>query len=493
MMKISENINFLNMILGIIGFTIFLIFPISETNILASNMAAIAILMAIWWMTEAVPISVTSLVPLVLVPLLGIETGKKISSLYLNSIVFLFMGGFLIAIAMEKWNLHKRIALNLINSIGNSPKNLILGFMISSFLLSMFISNTATTIMMLPIGLGIISKLESDFGVAETRKFSIALMLGIAYSASIGGTATLIGTAPNLAFKTIYEATFPDSSIISFSNWLIFALPIALLIMLVIKVLLVDVFFRPSNVIVLKNTVLKEEIRSMKKMLFEEKVVLIILSITSLLWIFRTDINVSSFSIRGWSNLISYPNLIDDGTVSIGMALLLFMIPSKSSKGTRILDKTAITKMPWGIILLFGGGFALAHGFETTGLSVLIGNLFSGLKGIPTFLITLLICLMMTFITELTSNTATTYTMLPIFAAIAVSLNIDPLAIMIPATMTASFAFMLPVATPPNAIVFSSEKLKIKDMARVGVVLNIVTVLLITTYYSLVGEYIWIN
>lgn len=491
MSKYKDRINISSMIFGIIGFILLLIFPVSETNILASNMAAIAFLMAFWWMTEALPIAATSLVPLVLIPILGIDSGKKIASLYFNSIVFLFIGGFLIAIAMEKWELHKRIALNLIYKIGNSPKSLILGFMISSFLLSMFISNTATTIMMLPIGLSIISKLESDFDIKETKKFSIALMLGIAYAASIGGTATLIGTAPNLAFKSIYEASFPDGGTISFSDWLIFALPIAILILVIIKFILLDIFYKPSSKLKISKQLIKNELSTLQKIKFEEKAVLIILAITSILWIFRTDIDLSVIYIPGWSNLLPNPKLIDDGTVSICMALLLFIIPTKSIRGKRLLSKSAFNKMPWGIIVLFGGGFALAYGFESTGLSGLIGELFSGLKGVPPLLITLSICLMMTFVTELTSNTATTYTMLPIFAAISVSLDMDPLSIMIPATMTASFAFMLPVATPPNAIVFSSNKLKIKDMARVGLFLNIITVIMVTVYYSIFGELIW--
>lgn len=487
----KNKINIVSLLIGIIGFLLLIIFPVSESNILASNMAAIAFLMAVWWMTEAIPIAATSLVPLVLIPILGIESGGKIASLYFNSIVFLFIGGFLIAIAMEKWDLHKRIALNLINKIGNNPKNIILGFMISSFLLSMFISNTATAIMMLPIGLSIINKLESDFDIKDTKNFSIALMLGIAYASSIGGIATLIGTAPNLAFKSIYEATFPDGQMISFYKWLIFAFPLAVVIMILTKFLLLDIMFKPSKNLKMSKEIIKTELNLLKKIKYEEKAVLIVLISTAILWIFRTDIDLSFVTIPGWSNILSNPKLIDDGTVSISMALLLFLIPSKNIKGKRLLGQSAFNKMPWGIIILFGGGFALSHGFESTGLSVIIGNLFIGFKSTPPIVIIFLICLMMTFVTELTSNTATTYTMLPIFAAISVSLDIDPLSLMIPATLTASFAFMLPVATPPNAIVFSSNRLKIKDMARAGLVLNLAAVVIVTLYYYAVGDLIW--
>ncbi len=484
MIKYIE-LNKYNLVLGLLGFVLLIIFPISESNLLASNMFAVAVLMAVWWTTEAIPIAATSLVPLVLIPLFGIDSGKQVASLYFNSIVFLFIGGFLIAIAMESWGLHRRLALNIIDKIGSNPKNIILGFMVSSFLLSMFISNTATTIMMLPIGLGIISKLESDFSKSETRNFSIALMLGIAYSASVGGTATLIGTAPNLAFKSIFESMITSDVVISFSNWFIFAFPLAILSFIVVKLFLLNVFYKPSGKLKLDKNLIKSELNGLGRISFEEKIVFVILTLASLLWMFRADIILGSFTLPGWNRLLSNSGLIDDGTVSIFMALLLFIIPSRNKKGERILDKTAIGKMPWSIIILFGGGFALAHGFESTGLSELIGGYFQHLADVPNFIIILSVCLLMTFITELTSNTATTYTMLPIIASIAISLNINALEIMVPATVAASYAFMFPVATPPNAIVFSSNKIRVKDMSRIGFVLNIITVSIAAIYSSL--------
>jgi sodium-dependent dicarboxylate transporter 2/3/5 len=474
-----------SLVLGFLGFILFILFPISEKNLLASNMFAIAVLMAVWWITEAIPIAATSLVPLVLIPLFEIDSGKQIAGLYLNSIVFLFIGGFLIAIAMERWGLHKRIALGIIDKIGSNPKRIVFGFMLSSFLLSMFISNTATTIMMLPIGLGIISKLENDFSKKETRSFSIALMLGIAYSSSVGGTATLIGTAPNLAFKSIYESMITSDVTISFSNWFIFALPLAIISFVVVKVFILNIYYKPSKNLKLDKGIIKDELKSLGKIKFEERIVLFALITASFLWMFRTDIAIGKFVVPGWSNLFNSQTFIDDGTVSIFVALLLFIIPSKNKNKRKILGKSAIGKMPWNIIILFGGGFALAHGFESTGLSELIGSYFTNLSNIPHFVIILLVCLLMTFVTELTSNTATTYTMLPIIASISISLDINSLEIMIPATIAASFAFMFPVATPPNAIVFSPNKLKIKDMSRIGFVLNIVTVTIAAIYSSL--------
>jgi sodium-dependent dicarboxylate transporter 2/3/5 len=474
-----------NILLGFLGFIIFLVFPISESNLLASNMFAIAVLMAIWWITEAIPIAATSLVPLVLIPLFGIDTGKQIAGLYFNSIVFLFVGGFLIAIAMERWGLHKRIALSIIDKLGTNPRRIVLGFMLSSFLLSMFISNTATTIMMLPIGLGIISKLENDFSKKETRKFSIALMLGIAYSSSVGGTATLIGTAPNLAFKSIYESMITSDIAITFSNWFIFALPLAVITFIVVKIFILNVFYKPSKKLKLDKDLIRKELKSLGKFKYEERVVLISLITASILWMFRTDISLGNIVVPGWSNLLASGGFIDDGTVSIFVALMLFIIPSKDKKKRRILGANAIDKMPWNIIILFGGGFALAYGFESTGLSELIGSYFVNLSNVPQIIIIIVICLLMTFVTELTSNTATTYTMLPIIASISFSLNINSLEIMIPATIAASYAFMFPVATPPNAIVFSSNKIKIKDMTRIGFVLNIITVTIAAIYSSL--------
>lgn len=448
----------------------------------AEKIAAVAILMSIWWITEAIPLSVTSIIPLVLFPLSGALTAKTTSEAYINSTIFLFMGGFIIAIAMEKWNLHKRIALNVIGFVGSKPSKIILGFMIAAAFISMWISNTATAVMILPIGLAIISKLENEIGKENTKRFSIALMLGIAYACSIGGIATLIGTPPNLVFQRIYKINFPEQPEILFGEWMKFAVPISMVMLILVWLLLTKIFYRSDKDFFVDKEVIDSEKTKLGKMTYEEKIVAIIFIATSFLWIFRVELDLGILKIPGWSSIFPLKDFIDDGTVAMTMSFLLFVIPSKNKNGSYILDHTAIRKIPWEIILLFGGGFALAEGFVSSGLSELIGKQFESLRGVNIIFIVASVCFVLTFLTELTSNTATAQILLPILASLSVNLQIDPLLVMIPATISASFAFMLPVATPPNAIVFSSERLRIIDMAKTGLVINFIGIVVVTFF-----------
>lgn len=448
----------------------------------AEKIAAVAILMSIWWITEAIPLSVTSIIPLILFPLSGALTAKTTSEAYVNSTIFLFMGGFIIAIAMEKWNLHKRIALNVIGFVGSKPSKIILGFMIAAAFISMWISNTATAVMLLPISLAIISKLENEIGKENTKRFSIALMLGIAYACSIGGIATLIGTPPNLVFQRIYKINFPERPEILFGEWMKFAVPIAVVMLIFVWILLTKIFYRSDKDFFVDKEVIDSEKKRLGRMVFEEKVVAIIFIATSFLWIFRVELDLGIFKIPGWSSIFPLKDYIDDGTVAMTMSFLLFIIPAKNNKGSYVLDHTAIRKIPWEIILLFGGGFALAEGFVSSGLSELIGKQFESLRGVNIIFIVASVCFVITFLTELTSNTATAQILLPILASLSVNLQIDPLLIMIPAAISASFAFMLPVATPPNAIVFSSERLRIIDMAKTGLAINFIGIAVVTFF-----------
>jgi solute carrier family 13 (sodium-dependent dicarboxylate transporter), member 2/3/5 len=452
--------------------------------------AAVALLMSTLWITEAIPLAVTSLIPLVLFPMFGILSGKATANAYINSTIFLFMGGFIIAIAMEKWNLHKRIAINLISFFGVKPQKLILGFMVAAAFISMWISNTATAVMLLPIAMSILSKVDEKANGKGDRRFAIALMLGIAYSCSVGGISTLIGTPPNLVFQRIYSITFPDKPEIVFSQWMIYGVPLSVTMLAIIWFLLTKVLFRFKNESIIDSAVIKNEKKELGKMSREEKSVAIVFVATALLWMFRKNIEIGSFSIPGWSSFLPFPGLIDDGTVAIMMSILLFILPTKNNgkegKGNHaILSLSAFRKIPWEIILLFGGGFALAGGFVSSGLSKFLGSELSGLSGVHPIFIILFICLAITFITELTSNTAINDMMLPILASLAITINIEPVLLMIPATISASMAFMMPVATPPNAIVFGSGQLQVKDMARAGIILNIVGAVLITffSYY----------
>lgn len=479
-------------ILGAVLFVLMLIFfnpDPSKPEI--GKVAAVAVLMAVWWITEALPMSATSLIPLILFPILGVLSGSDIAGSYINSVIFLFLGGFMLAIAMENWGLHKRIALKIISMFGGTTNSILYGFMLSGAFLSMWISNTATAVMMLPIAMAVISQMETEFGKEETKNFSKSILLGIAYSCSIGGIATLVGTPPNLALVRIHKIIFPNAPQISFGYWMLLALPISIILLSVTALLLSKVFFKTSSKIRIAKDFIQNEYSSLGKFSFEEKAISIVFGLTSLLWIFRTDLNFGIIKIVGWSSMFSVPDFIDDGTVAITMAVLLFIIPSKSEKQKSILTGNVFEQIPWGIILLFGGGFALALAFSKSGLSDIIGLQLNELSHIPIILLILIVCFLINFLTELTSNTATTQMILPILASVGVAIGVNPLLLMIAATLSASMAFMMPVGTPPNTIVFASKKLKISDMAKTGVTLNIISVIIISLIVYFLGSVIF--
>ncbi len=490
--------------LGLLAFALTLVFgSFAPQNPLIVKMAAVAMLMAIWWITDAIPMAATSLLPLVLFPLFGIMTSKEVAAVYVNSVIFLFIGGFLIALAMERWDLHKRIALNIIRVVGGSPARLVLGFMIATAFLSMWISNTAASIMMLAIGLAVIRAEEETFGEKAVENLSVALLLGIAYAASAGGLATLVGTPTNLSMVRIFEVTFPEAVEKGFSfslgQWMLLGVPLSLLLLTVIWLLLTKVFFRNPPELKLSSEVVDEEYLKLGKITYEQKVVLLVFLATALLWVFRSELTLgSSFRIPGWSGLLPYGNFIDDGTVAVAMALLLFLIPTrnrgKPEKGEdygAVLDFNVFRKIPWHIILLFGGGFSLAKGFQTSGLSVWVGKGFGGLEGTSELGMIAVICTTLTFLTELTSNIATTEMILPLLASIAVAAKINPLMLMVPATLSATCAFMMPVATPPNAIVFASGRIRIAQMVKVGIAINLIGIVIITLLFYFLGPLVF--
>ncbi len=464
-----------------------LVFDLSPGHREITYTAAIALWMAVWWITETVPLAVTALIPLILFPAFGIMDGKDVSSQYVNHIIFLFIGGFLVALAMERWQLHKRLALRVLMLVGVHPRFILLGFMVATAFLSMWISNTATTMMMVPISIAIVSKLDEMLGSEKVRKMAVGIFLGIAYSASIGGVATLIGTPPNPIFVRIFSIFFPKAPEISFAQWFFFAIPISV-IFLFIAWMLLSMLFCPRQGKELDKEVFSVQYKELGPTSFEEKVVLVDFLILVFLWMFRADIPIGSFKIPGWSNLLPRADFINDGTVAMTMAFLLFLIPTKDRKGIKILDWPTAARLPWNIVLLFGGGFALASGFKESGLSSWLGEQLKGLSTLPPLLIIACICLLITFLTELTSNTATAQILLPILATLAVSIKLNPLLLMIPGTLSCSFAFMLPVATPPNAIIFGTDRVRIADMARTGVILNIIGAILLTAAVFLIGR-----
>ena len=465
---------------------VILFFDLEPGKPIVTRMAAVAVLMTVWWITDAIPLFATALLPMILYPLLGILSTKATAPIYINSTIFLFLGGFIIALTMEHWNLHKRIALFIIRVIGGGPSRIVLGFMVAAAFLSMWISNTATAIMMLPIGLAIISKMEAEFGAEETHKLTLGLMLGIAYACSVGGMATLVGTPPNLAFARIFSISFPAAKPIAFGTWFFMALPLSAVFLAVIWWVLTKIFYRVPAHVTIDKSIVDKEYKDLGSMSFEERVVLLIFSLTAVLWVFRKDLVLGFVTIPGWSNLIPYPKLIDDGTVALVMAMLVFFIPTRSAGAdtpTLMAGEKVIDNLPWGIVILFGGGFALAKGFQSTGLSTLIGQNFTGIGQLHPIVMVLIVCTVMTFLTEVTSNTATTQMLLPILASVAVDIKINPLLMMIPATLSASCAFMMPIATPPNAIVFGSGRIKIADMAKTGIIINIIGIILVTLVY----------
>jgi sodium-dependent dicarboxylate transporter 2/3/5 len=433
------------------------------------KVAAVAALMAVWWITEAIPIPATALLPIALFPILGVMGSSEVTASYANHLIYLYLGGFLIAATIQKWDLHKRIALVTIMVVGTSPKRIILGFMIATAFLSMWISNTATTMMMLPIGLAVIHqatsmlKRENDFDVAALEsgdfRFATSLMLGIAYAASIGGIATLIGTPPNAILAGVIEETYGE--VISFASWMQVGLPLAI-VMLVVTWVYLTTWACPSEILPGGRNLISSELRKLGSITKEEKRVLIVFVLVALAWIARGIVQIEG------------AELIHDSTIAMLGGLALFLIPSDFSRGTFLLDWKTAVRIPWDIIILFGGGFALAGGFSKSGLTEWIAWRLSILEGTNVVILVATAALLVIFLTEITSNTATAALTLPIMAAFAEAMGIHPYGVMVTVAIAASYAFMMPVATPPNAIVFSCRYVSIPKMARVGFLLNLI-------------------
>lgn len=445
----------------------------------ANGILASTIWIASWWITEAIPIAATALLPIVLFPLTGSLDISSTTASFGHKFVFLYLGGFIIAIAIEKWNLHKRIALNIISVIGSNVHRIILGFMVATAFLSMWISNTATSVMMLPIGIAIIKQLKDNPKTDEDENliFGKALMLAIAYSASIGGIATLIGTPPNLVLAGVVSETYGYE--ITFSQWFIFGFPISVILLIICwKYLTRFAFTFKQKEFPGGKAEIKRLLKSLGKMSYEEKTVVIVFAATAFCWITR------SFLLK---QILPH---IDDTIIAILFALVLFLIPSKT-KHKKIISWKDTKDLPWGIILLFGGGMALAKGFETSGLALWIGNQMTTLAGVSTIILILLLIASVNFLTEITSNLATTAMLLPVLAPMALTIDIHPFILMVGAAVAASCAFMLPVATPPNAVVFGSGYLRIPDMVSKGIILNIISIVLLTLFVYFVLPELW--
>ena len=477
--KSYTRVQLIGLFLGPIFFILTLLFLQSESlDSKGIFVVAAALWIATWWVTEAIPIPATSLLPLVLFPMGGIMGNQDTASFYGDDIVFLFLGGFLLAVAMEKWNLHTRIALSIIKAIGTTTATILLGFMISTALLSMFVSNTAAVMIMIPIGLAIIKEahaLSTPQVQNDVKLFEKALVLSIGYAGTIGGLGTLIGTPPLIILAGQMKQIFDVD--LNFAQWMLIGVPVVI-VMLGLAWAYMNFFQFKHGMKQLPGgrKIIVDELEKLGKITREEKWVLAVFILAASLWILR-----GFFFDR-----FAFTELLGDGSIAMFAAVLLFIIPSKKQNG-RVLDWGVAKDLPWGVLLLFGGGLALAGSIVETGVDLWIGEMLSGVGGVPLILMITIVAVLILFLTEFTSNTATATMILPVLAGLAIALDVHPLALMIPAAMAANCAFMLPVGTPPNAIVFGTGKVSIGEMMKAGFGLNVIAALII-----IVVVYLWV-
>ena len=484
-----QNIGF---VLGLLLFSILWLLPPAEgLSREGQNAAAVTLLMACWWISEAIPICATAFVPLVLFPVLGILDAKGVAANFGHYFVVMLLCALIIAKAIENNQLHKRIALSIMKRIGVSRRRIVLSCMLSTALLSMWLSNLAVTLMMLPIGMALLKRVSTDDSEADS-KFSTALMLGIAYSASIGGMGTLVGTPPNLVFAGVLRNLYPESPEISFFQWMMFGIPLVAVFLPFCFFYLVTYFRVSGNLPGSKETV-SEELNRLGKMSQAELRTAIVCLITVFGWVFRKDLPIGGITIPGWASATGLGSMVNDATVAAFGMLLLFIIPSGKAPeegkthSPRLMDWKAASEVPWGIIMIIAGGYCIASGFSATGLTDWIGDRLSFISALPLLAIILLVVATLSFLTEVNSNTATSNIFLPILATMAIAGAMHPLLLMIPGTVACSCAFMLPPGTGPNSVVFASGKISMPVMAKCGFWLNVVAILLVTGVMYLIA------
>ena len=448
--------------------------------------AAVAVLMASWWMTEAIPIPATSLLPLVLFPLLGIVDMGAAAAPYANEVIFLFLGGFLLAAAMQRWGLHRRIALGIMAAVGVTPRRLLFGFMAATAFLSMWISNTATTAMMLPIALAVADLFSRRSGGAAATpdprqgNFAVALLLGVAYAASIGGVATLIGTPPNAVLAAASSELLGVE--ISFLEWMAVGLPATLVFLPVAWGVLI-LLHPPEAMSGNGAEVIRAERAGLGPASRGERIVAVVFVLTAVSWIFRVPMEIGSFTLPGVQTF--FPRVLDS-TIAMAAAVVLFLIPVHPRRGVQVITWDDARSVPWGVLLLFGGGLSLAMAMDRSGLAAWIGQGVATVGQVPPLVLVALVATLFIFLTEVTSNTATATMAMPLMVGVGAALGTDALTLMATAALGASMAFMLPVATPPNAIVFGSGRFTIQQMARAGFVMNLISIVVVTLLIFLV-------
>jgi sodium-dependent dicarboxylate transporter 2/3/5 len=478
---------------GLAVFTALLVLSGDREMLPAWRVGAITALMACWWITEAIPIPATSLLPIALYPLLGVMPSKAATAPYANHLIYLFMGGFFIAVTMERWNLHRRVALLTIKLVGLSPPRMVLGFMIASGFLSMWVSNTATTMMMVPIGMAVVEQARRggrDPDDPRLDDFAKCLMLGIAYASSMGGVATLVGTAPNGVMVAMIGKMFGVE--IGFAQWMLFGVPLSTVMIALTWVLLTRVLYKTREVELAGSAeLLEQELAELGRVKRPELWVIVVGGLAGAAWIARGLLAKSAWVAESWPRFA----MIHDATIAVSAALLLFCIPvpdpEDPTRRRALLDWETAVKIPWDVIVLFGGGLAIAKGFADTGLARVIAGQFSLLAGSSVLVFVAVVVVATVFLTELTSNTATTTLLVPIMGSAAVAMKVHPFATIVAASVAASFAFMLPVATPPNAVAFGSGALRIRDMARAGLWLNVIGAVVIVLGVTYLMPALW--
>ncbi len=458
---------------------VWLFADLDPNNRQTTLMAGIAVWMCTWWFTESVSLAVTALIPVLMLPVLGISDCKSVSQQYTDSIVFLFIGGFMLAFAIEKWDLHKRIALKILSVVGTRPSTVLFGVMLSTYLVSNWISNTATTMMLFGAVFALIQETK-HYIEKNAGNFAAALLLGLAFAATIGGLATPVGTPPNMYFFKAYKQAFPENTDLNFLKWSAIGYPISFLFLLFTFATLNIYFLRKKVTLNIDKSFFKTAYQSLGKFSWEEKWVFGIFIACILMWFTRADIDFGSYVFKGWNRIFIVPKYVDDAFVALLAAVLLFLIPSRKNRGEALLVWDDAKKLRYDIILMFGSGFALAYGFEITGLSSWLATSLGVLKGVSPLLIILGICVIITIISEFASNIASIQLAIPVMIALQKDLDVPPLLIMMPATFAASMGFMLPVATAANTIVFGTREIQMRDMLRVGIVLDIAGILIIS-------------
>ena len=473
-MKQEKKINFLSLLSFIIGplfFMAVLFFKPFSLDTPALKVLAVAVLMISWWITEAIPMPAVAIIPLVLFPLMGISKISDAAAPYSNEVIFLFMGGFMIGLAIEKWNLHKRIALSIVKFTGTGGNKIILGFIIATGFISMWLSNTATTMMMYPIAASVISVVGGkSITEKQSKNFALCIMLSIAYASNFGGIATIIGTPPNVAYASFMSKRYGYD--LSFSSWMIVCTPISILLLYSLYIVLTRLY--PNHIApnFEMQTLIKTELDQLGPMSVPEKRVLFVFLTTAFLWIFRDIINKTGFV------------KLDDNMIAVFGGLLMFILPAGSGKNSqeKILVWPDTSKMAWGILLLFGGGIALAGALDKVGLINKLGLWLSGFSGTSILLLIVVITVLSIFISEVMSNVAQVIVFAPVVTGIAEAIHVNPFLLGIPMTLAASCASMMPMGTPPNAIVFSSGHIKLKQMIKIGFVMNMISILLIVLF-----------